>query len=200
MASLAQPGGNVTGFAAPEELDAKSLSLLKELLPAVRRVGMLETAGNPVFRSLRQRFRTTCQSLGLESISLEIATAGEIDAAIARLAHQHVEALALVEDSFSIRHGSEIIGAAMKRGLPTIAAASDFVRNNGALASYEGSPTEGFRRLASYIDRILRGAKPGDLPVEQPTQYDLVIKSQGGTSARLTIPRSLLLQADEVIR
>ena len=200
VASLAQPGGNVTGFAAPQELDAKSLSLLKELLPAVRRVGMLETSGNPVFRSLRPRFQSVCQSLGLESVSLEIATAGEIDAAIARLAHQRVEALALVEDSFSIRHGSEIIGAAMKRGLPTIAGASDFVRDNGALASYEASPAEAFRRLASYVDRILRGAKPGDLPVEQPTQFDLVINLKAARALGLTVPQSLLLRATEVIQ
>ena len=203
VASLARPGGNVTGFAAPPELDVKILSMLKELLPAVRRVGMLETSGNPVFRLLRPRFQSVCQSLGLEPVSLEIATAGDIDAAIARLADQRVEALVLVEDSFSIRHGSEIISAAMKRGLPTMAdagASTDSVRENGALASYVASEAEADHRLASYVDRILRGAKPGDLPVEQPTQFDLVINLKTARALGLTIPKAVLLRANEVIQ
>jgi ABC-type uncharacterized transport system substrate-binding protein len=200
VTSLARPGGNVTGFAAPPELDVKILSMLKELLPAVQRVGMLETSGNPSFSLLRPRFQSVCQSLGLEPVSLEIATVGDIDAAMARLTHQRVQALVLSEDSFSIRHGSEIISAAMKRGLPTVAQGADFVRENGALASYVASEAEGDRRLASYIDRILRGAKPGDLPVEQPTQFDLVINLKTARTLGLTIPKDLLLRADEVIQ
>ncbi|HEX7272649.1 MAG TPA: ABC transporter substrate-binding protein [Casimicrobiaceae bacterium] len=200
VANLARPGGNVTGFAAPLELDVKSLSILKELLPAIQRVGILETSGNPVFRSLRPQFQSACQSLGLEPVFLEIATARDIDAVVARFARERVEALVLVQDSFSFRHGSEIIRAAIKRGLPTMAQAADFVRENGALAAYVASEEEGDRRLASYIDRILRGAKPADLPVEQPTQFDRAINLNTARALGLTIPKSLLLRAVEIIQ
>jgi putative ABC transport system substrate-binding protein len=201
VASFARPGGNVTGIAVSSpELDAKNLSMLKELLPAVRRVGMLETSGNPQFRLVRPRFQKACQSLGLEPISLEIAAAVEIEGAIGRLANQRVQALVLVSDSFSIKYGSQIISAAMKRGLPTMADQSDFARVNGALASYDSSASEVDRRWASYVDRILRGAKPADLPVEQPTHFDLVINLKTARALGLTIPQSLLLRANEVIQ
>jgi len=200
VASLARPGGNVTGFSgATPEVDAKLLSLLKELLPTYRRVGMLETSGNPQFRLLRAQYEQSCRSLGLEPIFAEVSAAGEIDGAIARLAKQRIQVLMLRDDSFVAAHGLEIIGAALKRGLPTMSYTITSVRDAGALASYSPTDAEADRRAAYYIDRILRGAKPADLPVEQPTQFELAINLKTAKALGLTIPQSLLTRADEVI-
>ena len=200
VASLARPGGNVTGFSTTSpEVDAKLLSLLKELLPTLQRIGMLETAGNPQFALLRGQFEYSCRSLGLEPVFVEISAAGEIDGAIARLARQRIQALVLRADSFAIAHGVEIIGAALKRGLPTIAQL-ELVRGAGAMASYSFTQAEADRRTAYYVDRILRGAKPGDLPVEQPTQFELVINLKTARALGLTVPQALLLRADEIIK
>jgi putative ABC transport system substrate-binding protein len=201
VASLARPGGNVTGFStAAPEVGAKLLSLLKELLPTAQRIGMLETAGNPQFLLLRGQFEHSCRSLGLEPVFVEISNAGEIDNAIARLAQQRIQALVLRSDSFSGTHGFAIIGAALKRGLPTITVMTDFVREAGALASYSATLAERERRAAYYVDRILRGAKPADLPVEQPTQFKLVINLKTARTLGLSVPQALLLRADEVIK
>ena len=200
VASLARPGGNVTGFSTTSpEVDAKLLSLLKELLPTLQRIGMLETAGNPQFPLLRGQFEYSCRVLGLEPVFVEISTAGEIDGAIARLARQRIQALVLRNDGFAIAHGVEIIGAALKRGLPTIAQ-PDLVRGAGALASYSFTQAEADRRTAYYVDRILRGAKPADLPVEQPTQFELVINLKTARALGLALPQALLLRADELVR
>jgi putative ABC transport system substrate-binding protein len=201
VASLARPGGNVTGFSiATPEVDAKLLSLLKELLPTYRRIGMLETAGNPQFRLLRGQFEESCRLLGLEAVFVEISVVGEIDGAIARLVEQRAQAFVLRGDSFALIHKVEIISAALKRSLPTITSASSAVREAGALASYSSTDAEADRRAAYYVDRILRGARPADLPVQQPTQFELVINLKTAKTLGLTIPQSLLLRADEVIQ
>jgi putative ABC transport system substrate-binding protein len=201
VASLARPGGNVTGFSVTgPEIDAKLLSLLKELLPTLQRIGMLETSGNPQFHLLRGQFEHSCRLLGLEPVFVEISSAGEIDGAIAQLIRQRIHALVLRNDSFAITHGFEIIGAALKRGLPTICVSPNFVRESGALASYSSTQAEADRRAAHYVDRILRGAKPADLPVEQPTQFELLINLKTARALGLTISQSVLLRADEVIR
>jgi putative ABC transport system substrate-binding protein len=201
VASLARPGGNVTGFSvATPEVDAKLLSLLKELLPTHQRIGMLETSGNPQFGLFRGQFERSCQSLGLQPVFVEISAADEIDGAIARLAAQRAQALVLRDDGFANAHKLEIINAALKRGLPTMTAQPDFVREAGALASYSSTAAEADRLAAYYVDRILRGAKPADLPVQQPTQFELVINLKTARALGITIPKSLLLRADRVIQ
>lgn len=201
VASLARPGGNVTGFSvASPEVDAKRLSLLKELLPTRQRVGMLETAGNPQFRLFRGQFEHSCRSLGLEPIFVEISASDQIEGAVAQLARQRVQVLLLRDDSFAQAYKREIINAALKFGLPTIAPSSEYVRAAGALASYSSTDTEADRRAAYYVDRILRGAKPADLPVEQPTQFELVINLKTARALGLMIPQSVLLRADELIQ
>jgi putative ABC transport system substrate-binding protein len=171
VASLARPGGNVTGLSlAGPEVAAKYLSLLKELLPGLRRIGVLEVSGNPYFRVVRGQFEYTCRQLGLEPIFVEIAAADEIGGAIAQVARQRAQALVLRGDSFISDHRVEIAGAAMKHGLPTMTESPDIMRDSGVLASYSLTEVEAERRAASYVDRILRGARPADLPVEQPTK------------------------------
>jgi putative ABC transport system substrate-binding protein len=201
VASLPRPGGNVTGFSgAVPEVDAKLLSLVKELLPTYRRIGMLETAGNPQFRLLRGQFERSCQSLGLEPVFVEISAAGEIDSAIARLAGQGAQVLLLRGDSFATTYKLEIINAALKRGLPTVTGSSGYVREAGALASYSQTDAETDLRAAYYVDRLLRGAKPADLPVQQPTKFELAINLKSAKALGITVPKELLLRADEVIQ
>ena len=200
VTSLARPGGNVTGFSVVgPEVTAKYLTVLKELLPALTRFGVVGLA-TPLWRATREQYDKTCRSLGIEPIFVEIAAADEIGSAIAQLTQQRAGAVVLRGDSFVYEHRLDIVAAAMKHSLPTISENGEIVREAGALLSYSVTQAEEDRRFASYIDRILRGAKPGDLPVEQPTKFELLINLNTAKALGLTIPRSLLLLADEVIQ
>ena len=201
VASLARPGGNVTGFSnAGPERTAKNLSLLKELIPGLERVGVLEVSTNPYFRAMRSQFEQICRALGLKAVFVEVAEAGEIVGAIAELAPQRAQALVLRTDGLFDGHLLEIRGAALKYGLPIIAENSDDVREAGALLAYSATQAEQDRRRAHFVDRILRGAKPADLPVEQPTQFELLINLEVARAFGVTIPQSVRQRADEVIR
>ena len=201
VASLARPGGNITGFSlASAEVNAKRLTVLKELIPGLRRIGVLEPSTNPYFRVARSQFQHTCRLLGLEPVFVQVDAASEIDGAIAQLARQGVQALVLRGDVLLYDHRLEVTGAALKHGLPTMAEQPLFPRNGGALISYTATDAEGDRRTASFVDRILRGAKPAELPVEQPTQFELVINLKTARALGLTVPQALLLRADEVIK
>ncbi|MEO8006470.1 MAG: ABC transporter substrate-binding protein [Betaproteobacteria bacterium] len=199
--SLARPGGNATGlsFAGPE-VEAKHLTILKELLPTVRRIGVFEPAAHPYFRSTRDGFERSCRSLGLEPIFVEVAASSDIDGAMAHLARGRVQIVILRSSSFVQHYGMEITNAALKYRLATMAEQSELVREGTGLISYTGVIAEIGRRRWSYVDRILRGAKPGDLPVEQPTQYEMVINLKTAKLLGLVIPQSIMLRADEVIR
>ena len=146
------------------------------------------------------QFEQTCRSLGLEPVFLEVATPGEIDGAMAQLARQRVQAVVLRGDTFLYDRAFEITAAAIKHGLPTMGETPAIAREAGALASYSATGAEEGRKGASYIDRILRGAKPADLPVEQATRFELVINLKTARALGITIPQVLLLRADEVIQ
>ena len=200
VASLARPGGNVTGFSAQSaDLDTKLLSLLKELLPRVQTIGMLETSANPQFRLRRAPFERSCRALGIEPVFVTITAAGEIEAAVAQLALQRAQALILYTDSFALEHAPKIIDAALERGLPTVAMTPNFAKKLGALASYSSAPGEAEDRAAYYINRILRGTRPADLPVEQPRQFEFVINLKTARRLGLSVPRALLLRANELV-
>jgi len=200
VASLARPGGNVTGYSiAGQEVTAKDLSLLKELLPGLQRIGVLWEAGNPYERATRDQFENTCQLLGFQAVTVEVAAPGEIGRAIAQLVRQRAQALVLHGGGIVWEHRIEFVDAATKHGLPTMSDAAEMVRA-GALLSYSTTQIEQDRVRADYIDRILRGAKPADLPVRQPTKFELVINLKTAKALGLTIPQSLLLRADEVIQ
>jgi putative tryptophan/tyrosine transport system substrate-binding protein len=201
VASLARPGGNVTGYSnAGPEVTAKHLSLLKELLPQLQRIGVLWWAGDPYNRATRGQFEHVCQSVGLVPIIVEISEAGEIGGGIAQLERQHAQALALPSGGFFWDHRLEIVDAATKHGLPTMTDAAEIVREAGALIGYASTLVERDGLRADYIDRILRGAKPADLPVQQPTKFELVINLKTAKKLGITIPQSLLLRADDVIQ
>lgn len=199
--SLARPGGNATGlsFAGPE-LEAKELTLLKEVLPTVRRIGVFEPAEHAYFQSTREQFKRSSRSLDLEPIFVEVAAASGIDGAMAQLARERVQAVLLRGSSFVQHFGDEITSAALKYRLPTMAEQPELVREGSALISYSVLLPEIDRRRSSYVDRILRGAKPRDLPIEQPTQFEMVINLKTAGALGITVPQSLLLRADEVIR
>jgi putative ABC transport system substrate-binding protein len=200
VASLAHPGGNVTGFsAASPEVNAKYLSLLKELLPGLKRIGVVESR-NPTNSTVRETFTQSCRAVGIEPIFAEIAE-GDVDGPIDRLAQQRVQLLVLRSDGVMFDHRFDVVAAAMKHRLPTMAEQPDIVRQAGALMSYICCrKAEFLRRAASYIDRVLRGASPGDLPVEQPSKFHLMFNLKTAKALGLTIPKELLVHADEVIQ
>jgi putative tryptophan/tyrosine transport system substrate-binding protein len=201
VASLARPGGNVTGYTeVVSEVTAKQLSVLKELLPRVQRIGVLWEAGNPYIRAIRGQFERVCQSLGLVPIIVEIGAADEADGVIAQLVRQRAQAL-VMSSGLGWEHDNleGAIGVATKHSLPTMSDDSEIARA-GALMTYGATWIEQHRRRAEYIDRILRGAKPADLPVQQPTNFELVINLKTAKALGLTIPKELLLRADEVIQ
>lgn len=198
VGSLARPGGNVTGFSASSaELNAKLLSLMKELVPGLQRIGTLVVSGNPQFQQGRSDLERSCRSAGIEPLFVDIAAASEIEAAIERMVQRRVQMLMLINDAFIIEHHIRIIAAALKRGLPT---AGNSFAADGAVLTYSYSSAESASKWANYADRILRGTKPADLPVEQATRFELVINFKSAQALRLTVPSSLLLQADKVIR
>jgi putative ABC transport system substrate-binding protein len=199
--SLARPGGNLTGVSqASPEVTTKYLSVLKELLPRLQSIGVLWDLGNPWARAIRSQFEHVCQSLGLVPISVEIDAASEISGVIAGLVQRRVEALLLPGQDIIHERRFDILDAAMKHGLPTMADDPAIVREAGALIAYSATWAERFRLRAQYIDRILRGARPADLPVQQPTKFEMVINLRTAKALGLTIPQALLLRADEVIQ
>jgi putative ABC transport system substrate-binding protein len=200
VASLARPGGNITGYSiVSPELDAKRLALLRELLPSLQRVGVLELSTNPYHRAVRKEFEQACKALGIQPIFVEVAAAGELENAIAELAGRRAQALFVQSDGLFEDNRVPLMSAALRYALPTFAAGKAMLEA-GALISYIKSSAEGRQRNAAFIDRILRGAKPADLPIEQPTKFELVINLKAATALGITVPQTLLLRADEVIQ
>jgi putative ABC transport system substrate-binding protein len=153
----------------------------------------------PYYRATRKDLEEACRSLGIHPIFLEVATASELQGAVAEAARQGAQALIVTTETLFFANRAEVIRAAMEHALPTMAN-QPYVREVGALITYSDTWEEKNRRNASFIDRILRGAKPGDLPIEQPTQFELIINLKTAKALGLTIPQALRLRADEVIQ
>ena len=197
VASLARPGGNVTEFSlAGPEIFTKELSLLKELVPRLERIAMMWEVGNQYSRATRSQVEHVCQSINLVPVFVEIDAAGEIDGAVGQLVRQRAQAVVLYSSAFMNDHGTEIVNAATRQGIPTMA----LDEQGGALITYRPAGAEGDRVRAYYIDRILRGAKPADLPVQQPTQFELIINLKTAKALGIKVPQSLLTRADRVIQ
>ena len=198
VTSLARPGGNITGLSLQQtETDSKRLELLREVLPRLRRLAIIANIGNPTPARQMREARTAAQALGLEVVPLEIRRAEDIAPAFATLNAQ-ADALTVVQDALVLANLSRVMTFALTARLPTIFVSREFVPFGG-LMSYGASLPALFRRAADFVDKILRGTKPGDIPVEQPTKFDLVINLTTAKALGLTVPDTLLARADEVI-
>ena len=198
-ASFARPGGNVTGLALlSEELPGKWIELAKEILPRVSRVAVLS---DPQYSADQLSVsEAAARSLGLRLQVLNVSRPEEFATAFAEAKKNRAEALIVLGSAFFYAHRTELVALAAKQRLPTIYHQKQFVVGSGGLMSYGPDFNDLFRRAAGYVDKILKGAKPGDLPIEQPTKFELVINLKTAKALGITIPQSILLRADEVIR
>jgi putative tryptophan/tyrosine transport system substrate-binding protein len=197
--SLARPGGNVTGITAiPEELSGKRLQLLREVFPSIARSAVLWTAGNPGAAIVAKSLQEEGEKIGVGVESLGLRRPDELPAVIEAIVSRRAEALVLVDDVLITSQRAQILQIAAGHRLPVVAIWRGFAEA-GALMSYGPSEPATFRRAAFFVDKILRGAKPADLPVEQPTILELVINRRTAKTLGLTIPTSLLLRADHII-
>ena len=197
--NLARPGGNVTGMSLMvPELGGKRLELLKELLPRLARVAVLWNAANPYSALVFKQVQAAGTILGIEVQSLEVRQPDDFDGAFETVRRQHPDALMTVEDPLTINHRNRIADFAAGQQLPSLSGLIEFAAAGG-LMSYGANQADLYRRAAGYVDKILKGANPADLPVEQPTKFDLVINLTTAKTLGLTVPPSLLARADEVI-
>ena len=200
IASLARPGGNITGLSdLSAELPGKRLELLKETVPQSTRIAVLTNPASPYHASRMHNLTVVAQALGLHLHVVELRRADELDTAFAAMTREGVDALIVLDyELLSGLHG-QIANLAAKSRLPAMYSWRELVVAGG-LMSYGPSQTDINRRTATYVDKILQGARPADLPVEQPTKFELLINLKAAQALGLTIPPSLLLQADEVIK
>jgi putative ABC transport system substrate-binding protein len=198
VASLARPAGNVTGLSLQgPDLTGKRLELLREVVTPLRRLAILFDAGYPTAVVEKDEVQATARALGLEVAPLEIRRADDIVPAFDAL-KAPADALYVIIDTLVAANRARIITLAVGSRLPTIFPARIYIQAGG-LISYGPSFTDQFRRAASLIDKILRGAKPGDIPVEQPTKFDLVVNLKTAKAIGLKVPESFLQRADEVL-
>ncbi len=200
IASLARPGGNVTGlsWSVGLELVAKQLELLKEVVPKVSRVAVLGDPGHPQYRPLLREAERAGRSLGVQLQVFEARGPNEFDSAFAAMVRQRAGALLVLPDPVSSLHRRSLVDLAAKSRLPAIYSSGDFVDAGGLLA-YGPNIIDLWRRAAVFVDKILKGAKPADLPVEQPTNFEFVVNLKTAKALGLTIPHSLLSRTDRVI-
>ena len=198
--SLARPGGNVTGLTRlTRELSGKRLELLKEAVPKISRVGVLDDASTDIQASF-QDFEPAARALKIQLQSLEVRGPNpDLAGAFQAAAKGRVNALITVRTALLINYRRQIADLVIKNRLPSMWEGGDFVEAGG-LMSYSSSDAEIFRRAATYVDKILKGAKPADLPVEQPTKFEFIINLKAAKQIGLTIPPNVLARADKVIR
>jgi ABC-type uncharacterized transport system substrate-binding protein len=200
VASLARPGGNITGVAVLQpEVVGKQLEFLKDVLPTVSRVAVLRNPANPAHARMVREADGAAQALGVQLHLLEARGPEAFDSAFAAMTKAHAGALLVFGDAMLLQHRSRLADLAAASHLLTMYNLREFVEAGGLL-SYGTSLPDTWRRAATYVDKILKGAKPADLPVEQPTKFELVINLKTAQALGLTMPPSLLLLADEVIQ
>ncbi|MGH7845758.1 MAG: ABC transporter substrate-binding protein [Candidatus Binatia bacterium] len=199
VASLARPGGNITGLSRLNiELSAKRLELLKETVLDVKRVAVLfNPEGRVPVLALRE-VQATAERLGLQSQSLEVRVRADIESAFRSAAREGAGGLLVLPGGFLSYHRTQVVGLAAQGGLPGVYPNSRYVEAGG-LMSYASNRSEEYRRAAIYVDKILKGAKPADLPIQQPTKFELVINLKTARTLGLKIPAHILMEADKVI-
>ena len=199
VARLNQPGGNITGFATEEaSLGGKWLELLSEIAPGLKRAALMFNPDTAPVSAHMPSLETAARSLKVEPIIAPVHSDGEIETAIIALGREPGGGLVVIPDTFVVAHRAPIILAAARNNVPAVYAESVIARDGGLL-SYGVDRVDLFRRAASYVDRILRGEKPGDLPVQLPTKFEMVVNRKTAKALGLAVPPSILLRADEVI-
>jgi len=199
--SLSHPGGNATGLTAlvPGNIISKGIEILLEMVPAASKIAILVNPDNPIHRlQVAEELPETAQKLGVTFSVLEATTVEELDIAFASAAAQHADAIIPFADQLTVNNVTRVTALAAEHRLPALYLFRLFT-TNGGLVSYGADIADLLRRMGDYVDKILKGTKPADLPVEQPTKFDLVINLKTAKALGLTVPPTLLARADEVI-
>jgi putative ABC transport system substrate-binding protein len=199
IASLAHPGGNVTGLAVLNaETSAKRLELLREVVPGLSRGAVLWNSANPANGLAWKETEGAGRTLGVALQSDEVRGPGDFEATFAMISQQHPDILLVLQDALTLEYRKEIIGFALRQRLPAMFVGKEWVEEGG-LMSYGDRLPERYRRAADIVDKVLRGAKPADLPVEQPTTFELVVNLKTAKAIGLALPPAFLARADQVI-
>jgi putative ABC transport system substrate-binding protein len=201
VTSLAHPGGNFTGLSMAwvGGMTGKRLELLQETVPHLSSVAMIASSDEPhVIREMAKEVEAIAPSRGIRARLIEVRDAGALDRAF-KQARREAQALLFPGGLFMMEHRREVVALAAKYKLPAMYPLRDYVDVGGLMAYGSDTPLL-FRRAADYVDKILRGARPGDLPIEQPTKFELVVNLKTAKALGITIPESILLRADEVVR
>jgi putative ABC transport system substrate-binding protein len=200
VTNLAHPGGNVTGLSLmTAEISAKRLQLFKEANPRLTRVAVLWNPDTPWHPNANADLEAIAPALSLKLSFVGARTPDEFIPAFSEISRTHAQGLYVMDDSIFFAHRTTLLNLASKARLPTSYSGRRFV-DEGGLMSYAPDFSDMFRRSAGYVDKILKGARPGDLPIEQPTKFELVVNLKTAKALGITIPQSILLRADEVIR
>ncbi|MGH8611439.1 MAG: ABC transporter substrate-binding protein [Gammaproteobacteria bacterium] len=200
VANLAHPGGNITGLSGMGvEFSAKRLQLLKETIPRLTRVAVLGNPANPWHTKVVEELKAAAPSLSIELSVVGARVLEEISPAFSAVRRARAQALYVIGDGFLLAHRAMLVKLASKDRLPSIYWARHFA-DAGGLMSYGPNFGDSWRRSAGYVDKILKGARPGDLPIEQPTKFEFVVNLKTAKALGLKIPESILLRADEVIK
>jgi putative ABC transport system substrate-binding protein len=200
VASLPRPGGNVTGLSSMTiPLSTKRLQLLKEAVPQATRVAVLWNPDTPWHKKVVEDLKAVAPSMSIELAFVSVQTPEEIGPAFSAINRAHAEALYLIESPLFSTHRMTLLKLVSKARLPAMYPERQFA-DAGGLMSFGTNIGDLYRRSAGYVDKILKGAKPGDLPIEQPTKFELVVNLKTAKALGITIPQSILLRADEVIR
>jgi putative ABC transport system substrate-binding protein len=198
-ASHARPGGNITGLTDFQpEVNQKQVELLAACVATLSRLGVLLNPGNPGHAQRLKSVQATAQKVGMRALAFDGGTPDAIAHGFEVMARDRVQAVLVLADSFLLQQGKQIAGLALKYRLPSISLNLEYAKAGG-LMSYGPDITDNFRRAAIYVDKILKGAKAGDLPIEGPTKFELILNRKTAKTLGLTIPQSILVRADTVI-
>ena len=199
VASLSRPGGHVTGLSSiSSDLEAKRVQLLRELLPKLTHLGALYNMGNPVFAARWREIESASRAVGVQPVLLDVRKADALEQAFVSARQQRVGAMVVGQDGLMQANAKRIAALAAQFKLPAIYGSVDFI-DAGGLMAYGPHYPDLYRRAASYVDKILKGAKPGDLPIEQPTRFEMTINLKPARGLGLVIPTALRLRADNVL-
>jgi putative ABC transport system substrate-binding protein len=200
VSSLARPGGNITGLSRlTAETIGKNLEVLAEAVPQAERVAVLWNRSNPLHPAMMARAKEAATALGLALAEVQAGAPAELEEAFAVMVNERVNSVLVLADGMYFLNRRDIAELALRRRLPTMFQNSEHVQAGGLL-SYSADSVDNYRRAATYVDKILKGAKPGDLPIQQPERFELVVNLNTADKLGLRLPAALLLRADVLIR